>query len=90
MSKNLIEFAKHFVNSAIDADTFAASYMTMWKGERDAGLLTTDGEKVDEASSTIFSLADCYNPESDRDEYELDELQLREKIRNTLAEFNLQ
>ena len=35
-------------------------------------------------------LAEIYNPDDDRSEYELDELQLREKITEVLVKFNLQ
>ncbi|MFN2994975.1 colicin immunity domain-containing protein [Serratia plymuthica] len=57
--------------------------------EGDANKLTIDGEEVDEASSSIFCLADCYNPEPDRDDYELDEAELRKEVKAILEKFNL-
>ncbi|WP_230554822.1 colicin immunity domain-containing protein [Serratia plymuthica] len=51
--------------------------------------MTIDGEEVDEASSSIFCLADCYNPEPDRDDYELDEAELRKEVKAILEKFNL-
>lgn len=89
MSKKLIEFAKSFVKSNIDAKQFAEPYIFMWQNERDSKKLGIDGEEVDEASSTIFCLADCFNPESDREDYEFDEVGLRKEVKATLDKFHL-
>ncbi|UYA60186.1 hypothetical protein NAL19_2032 [Pectobacterium sp. F1-1] len=89
MSNKLIDFARSFVESKINADNFSDSYILMWKEERDANRLSIDGKEVDEASSSIFCLADCYNPESDRDNYEFDEASLRKEIKATLEKFKL-
>ncbi|CAI0773498.1 Microcin-D immunity protein [Serratia entomophila] len=89
MSKKLTDLAKEFVSSSIDANKFADPYISMWKAERDMGKLSIDGKDVDEASSTIFCLADCYNPDSDRENYELDEAGLRKEVKATLEKFKL-
>ncbi|MCU1790157.1 colicin-D [Pectobacterium polaris] len=89
MSNKLIDFARGFVESKMNADDFSDSYILMWKEERDANRLSIDGKEVDEASSSIFCLADCYNPESDRDNYEFDEVSLRKEIKATLEKFKL-
>lgn len=89
MSKRLINFAKYFVESKIDATNFAEPYMLMWKEDRDTKALSIDGKEIDEASSTIFCLADCFNPDSDRENYELDEPTLRREVKTTLEKFNL-
>ena len=52
--------------------------------------LTSEGVGSDRASSDIFMLADLYNSSAGREEYELDESQLREKIIETLTKFDLQ
>ncbi|MFS7162743.1 colicin immunity domain-containing protein [Serratia proteamaculans] len=89
MSKKLIDFAKKFTTSSINANTFSETYILMWKEERDTGKLTIDGKDVDEASSTIFCLADIYNPAPDRDDYELDEGSLKKEVMATLEKLNL-
>ena len=89
MSKKLTDFAKQFVESSIDANKFAEPYILMWKEERDTGKLPIDGKDVDEAASTIFCLADCYNPKPDRDDYEFDENGLRKEVKATLEKFKL-
>jgi hypothetical protein len=89
MSQKLIDFAKKFTTSSINANTFSETYILMWKEERDTGKLTTDGKDIDEASSTIFCLADNYNSESERDNYEFDDESLTKEVKKTLKKFNL-
>lgn len=89
MSKRLIDFAKSFVESKINATNFAEPYILMWKEDRDAKTLSIDGQEIDEASSTIFCLADCYNPDLAREDYELDEPTLRREVKATLKKFKL-
>ena len=89
MSQKLITFAKSFINGDLSAENFADPYIEMWRTERNNNLLTIDGRDVDEASSTIFCLADCFNPESDREEYEFDEIQLRKEVESTLEKLHL-
>lgn len=89
MSKKLIDFARNFIASNIDADEFADPYIAMWKAERNARQLTIDGPDVDEASSSLFCLADSYNPDVRREEYELDDNALRAGVKATLEKFNL-
>ena len=57
--------------------------------ERDFNKLKIEGKDVDEASSSIFRLADCYNHEPDRYDYELNEAGLRKKVKSILEKFNL-
>ena len=89
MSNKLTDFARSFVESKINADKFSDSYILMRKEERDSNRLSIDGKEVDEASSGIFCLADCYNPEPDRENYEFDEIGLREEVKTTLKNFKL-
>lgn len=81
--------AKNFINNSDPAEVFVRTYMKTWRA-LPAQDLTAEGVNPDRASSDIFMLADLYNPAPDREEYELDENQLRENIKNTLTKFNLE
>jgi len=89
MSQKLIAFAKSFIDGDLSAEDFADPYIEMWKTEGRNNLLTIDGRDVDEASSTIFCLADCFNPEPDREEYEFNEIRLRKEVKATLEKLHL-
>lgn len=73
-----------FAEGSVSADDFASDYLDRWKNERDDGRLLTDPPEVSEALSSIFCLADLYNPQSDREEYEYDEPKLRQEIKAVL------
>jgi len=87
MSIKLIDFAKKFVDSKINADEFADKYISLWRVERDSNNREKDSDIVSESCSSIFVVADCYNPEFDRDDYELDEVGLRGEVRSILEKF---
>ncbi|MCU5772839.1 colicin immunity domain-containing protein [Erwiniaceae bacterium BAC15a-03b] len=76
MSQKLLQFVKDYADGNITADQFADSYQVQWKAERDSGRLAEDLAELNEKLSTIFCLADQYNPEPDRhySEYGADEL----------------
>lgn len=80
MSITLLALAKSFQSERLSADEFANAYMELWKFERDIGLLQKDNDLLEVCLSTIFCLADAYHPDTDREEYELDEKQLRDEI----------
>ena len=80
MSITLYKFAQSFVSGRLSAEKFVDSFQEMWKIERDDGLLSEDEDRLSEALSSIFCLADLYNPDDDREDYELDENQLREEV----------
>ncbi|TAK59873.1 colicin immunity domain-containing protein [Methylobacter sp.] len=87
MSVTVLALAKSFVMERLSAEEFSNAYMEIWKFERDSEILLKDDAKLSECLSSIFCLADLYNPESDRDEYELDEEQLRQKVSSLIANF---
>ena len=89
MTLKTIEMAKAFVNRQVSAANFADQYIELWDA-MSAHDLTSEGVGSDRASSDIFMLADLYNSSAGREEYELDESQLREKIIETLTKFDLQ
>ncbi|TJZ65617.1 colicin immunity domain-containing protein [Chitiniphilus eburneus] len=80
MSAALFEFARSFVVGRLSAEIFSSAYMELWKIERDRGFLQKDDSELNEKLSSIFCLADLYNPDPDREGYELDEESLRIKI----------
>ncbi|MES2661949.1 MAG: colicin immunity domain-containing protein [Pseudomonadota bacterium] len=85
MSMTVLALAKSFTEEKLSAEQFSNSYMEIWKFERDSNLLQKDDSSLSECLSTIFCLADLYNPEINRDEYELDEKQLRVKVAESIA-----
>ena len=81
MSIVLSKFAESFVNERLTADIFADAYMELWNIERDLGLASKDSGILSQVNSTIFLMADLYNPEPDRDDYEFDEDILRLNVK---------
>lgn len=84
MSHDLTVIATQFAEGKISAIDFVNDYISQWKQERDNGELLKDPPEVSEALSTVFCLADLYNPETDREEYEFDDERLRQKIKSVL------
>ena len=85
MSKDLIELAKRFVSNDLSADRFSDEFIECWKRERDDGRLLQDPPTESEMLSSIFCLADLYNPQPDREEYEFDERKLRTEVATLLG-----
>lgn len=84
MSVSALALAKSFVSGRLDADEFANAFMEVWRYERDASILINDGDELNQCLSTIFCLADIYNSDEDKEEYELDQAQLRSKISDVI------
>lgn len=80
MSITLFEFAKSFVNERLNACVFSNAYIELWRVEGWLGLCKLDDSKFSGCLSSIFCVADLYNPSSDREEHEFDEAQLRAKV----------
>lgn len=89
MSITVLALAKSFSTERLTAEEFSNSYMELWKFERDSNLLQEDADNLNECLSSIFCLADLFNPEADREEYELDEDQLRVKVIELIDQFKL-
>ena len=81
MSISLIKFAESFIDGRLNANVFANAYMELWKIERDLGIGAQDPANLSEVISSIFCIADLYNPEPDRDGDELDEKDLYSYIK---------
>jgi Bacterial self-protective colicin-like immunity len=89
MSEKLLRFAKKIIDSEISADKFVNKFMDKWREERDSGIFSKDNPQLSEKLSSIFCLADLYNPEEDREEYEYDEYKLRLEIKKIYSSSNL-
>lgn len=86
MSMLMLRFCESFVRERLSADEFAPAYMELWRLERDSDEVLLDDFKVSECLSSIFCLADLYNPEADRVDYEFDEPGLRCKVADLIGE----
>lgn len=81
VSRQLYEFAMRFAAGEIPAGDFTDQFMEQWKRERDSLDEVADPDELSERLSSIFCLADLYNPEPGREGYELDEPGLRSEVR---------
>lgn len=86
MSKQLVDFAIQFTDKKITTDSFVNEFIERWKQEGADGRILQDTPEVSELLSTIFCFADLYNPNQNREEYELDETTLRSKVSSLLNE----
>ena len=84
MSLTILKFARSLINGRIAPQVFVEAYIELYRIERDNNLLIKDEDSISGCLSTIFCLADLYNPASDRDEYDLDDRQLIEQIEQEL------
>lgn len=84
MSYLLVDFTRSFVSGRLSAVVFVEAYMELWRIERDNKNILNYDENVSECLSSIFCLADIFNPDDDREEYEFDGEQLRKQINKLL------
>ncbi|UCZ75076.1 colicin immunity domain-containing protein [Dickeya zeae] len=87
MSKYLKYYIDDFIHSKITAVEFSERYITRWKAERDDNILGKDAEDLSELLSSAFCFADMYNHEDDREEYELNDEQLRGRINELVINY---
>lgn len=86
MSQKLLTFARSFINGEISAGDFADPYQMLWKAKGENGDLQKDNAQDSEKCSTIFCLADQFNPDDDRDKDEFDADELKARVRSVLDE----
>lgn len=86
MSDKLLVTVDSYLASELSPDDFVEKFISQWKAERDSGLYKADPANLSELLSTIFCLADLFNPADDREDYELDDQNLRLKIEALLKE----
>lgn len=87
MSIYLKNYIDSFLAEKMTADEFAENYMSKWKHERDDNLLGKDESHLSELLSSTFCLADMYNPDDIREEYELDEKTLRNETNKLMLDY---
>jgi len=86
MSEKLLASAKTYLNSEFNSELFVSDFIEQWKRERDSGESRLDSPKVSEVLSSIFCLTDLFNPDDDRESYELDEDKLRNELRKLMEQ----
>lgn len=89
MSEKLLASAKTYLNSRSNSELFVHEFIVQWKRERDSGESRLDSPKVSEVLSSIFCLTDLFNPNDDRESYELDEEKLRSEIGKLIEQAGL-
>lgn len=89
MSQQLLTLTNDLLNRKIPASAFAESFISQWRKERDDGTLLKDNDNLSECLSTIFCLADLYNADEVREEYELNAEQLCQRVHDTLVKHEL-
>lgn len=82
----LIELGKEFLDKKISADKFAEDIVVE---RRKLYGVEEPNKDVSQCGGELFIIADCYNPDPDRDSYELDESGLRKEVKATLEKFKL-
>ena len=84
MSYLHVDFARSFGSGRLSALVFVEAYMELWRIERDNKNILNYDENVSECLSSIFCVADMFNPDDDREEYEFDGEQLRKEIKKLM------
>ena len=88
MSLELKSYIGDFILGKIVANEFADNYMCKWKQERDGNLLGNDEGKLSELLSSVFCVADMYNSDEDRDEYEFNDVQLLNEVSKLVSVYH--
>ncbi|NBM96098.1 colicin immunity protein [Proteus penneri] len=88
MSFMLLAFTKSYAEGRIKPETFSEAYIELYRLERDYDLLLKDNNKLSECLSSIFCIADLYNPNLDKEEYELNDEELLIQVNAELEKLN--
>lgn len=80
MSMTLLYFAKSFIDERVGANVFSVAFIELWKIEGAHDICALDEPGLSSCLSSIFCVADLYNPEITRAEYEVNEEELRVKV----------
>lgn len=72
------------MEGGIPTQEFVDAYIDNWRKERDSDELLKDDAVTSEKLSSLFCIADLFNPEEDREEYEFDETRLRLEMKKIL------
>ena len=90
MSTTILEFARSFVKGRIGAEEFVNCYQELWEIERDNKRSLDDFDGLSECLSSMFCLADLYNSKVNKEKYELDGDQLKNKIVEVMSKDNFE
>lgn len=82
----LVSLGKSFLRNEISVDTFVNDIVIE---RRNLYGVEEPNESVDLCSNELFIIADCYNPDPDRDTYEVDEVGLRKEVEAILDKYQL-
>ncbi|WP_145529792.1 colicin immunity domain-containing protein [Yersinia alsatica] len=88
MNYLLLDFASSFVAERLSATVFSEAYIELWRIERDNKNTLSYDVNISNCLSSIFCLADMYNPDKDREEYEFNDDQLRDEINKLIVNYN--
>lgn len=81
----MIELAQNFLNSKVTALQFSEDICV----ERNKLYgLNDQGENVFNCGEELFMVAELYDPDDDRADYELDETGLKKEVKTILKKFN--
>ncbi|WP_235895551.1 colicin immunity domain-containing protein, partial [Yersinia alsatica] len=72
----------------LSATVFSEAYIELWRIERDNKNILSYDANISDCLSSIFCLADMYNPDEDREEYEFNDDQLRDEINKLIVNYN--
>ncbi|KWS90265.1 MULTISPECIES: colicin immunity domain-containing protein [Pseudomonas syringae group] len=89
MSLTILEFARSYVAGRLTSEAFSEAYIELWKIERDRNILQLDEPSLSECLSSIFCVADMYEPGEAREDYEFDDEMLRTEVANLLKKLIL-
>jgi len=81
----LVELGRDFAEGKMDAYEFSEAICVERRNLYGA---KNQQQSVIDCGEELFMLAEVYNPDNDRADYELDELQLREEVQAVLSKFN--
>ena len=89
MTYTILEFVNSFVNSRLSADDFANAYLELWRIEREREVWKHKEYDLGGVLASIFCVADLYNPDDDKEDYEFNDDQLKHKVIELLKEHDL-
>lgn len=87
MSVLLYDFTKSFIDGRLSGEVFSEAYIELWRIERDNKNILSYDAKLSECLSSIFCMADLFNPDEGREEYEYDEEKLRYEVGKLVSEY---
>lgn len=80
MSSKLLKYVDEYLAGKVPANEFDLNFVLKWKDEGHRGLLALDDPLLNEVLCNIFSLCELFNKDEDREEYEIDEIELHSRV----------